>query len=665
MQKELFVQLWTNIHSIEHTSIRLDKSNALSREDALCLQNALFVWCGTTLEKASATLDESSFKQFWARFKDLPRAVLLDERGFSSFLEVLDEVDDIISKVISLPSSHFKGGMLLRELRSCLSRWSPNLWRTLALLYSSILKNMSVECVRFLRLQSNLMSKVSIDRRDLLSGCYSDYKKSECQLLAECSSQSQRLSPYWSLVTSMRFHLRDVINGFNPVNIVPKHGPGAVADPKVKDKVDKYLNLNFDSRIDYMLRKDLHETMELYSPFPLGPSSRTSRVIYVPKTWKKLRGISAEPAGLQYFQQGVMRAIGVSIARSKFDKIIDLSDQGRSREMAQRGSFDGSLATIDLSSASDSVTLQLVKDIFGTSDLCRWLLATRSTHTLLDQEVLRINKFAPMGSACCFPVECLIFSAAVLATATMFHGSQANQPDCYRVYGDDIICPTFMAEDVMTSLQILGFSVNSGKSYWSGDYRESCGMDAWRGFDVTPLKLKDFSFDFNGSKPCSYEHQSRIVSYLNTLYFSGYKHTRSFLLEKFLQCKILARGQRFKVADSLVFGDGERGTLFSPSPDNFHLKPITIRGYQRKGYKKIIWKRRRENHSVEAEQLRSEASYFERLMVSRPYAENDHASYDLSWFIDRVSENPSITSKDHQMVPSFGVHDPWVPEVSE
>jgi len=658
--KELLAQLWVNIHSIEQTSIRLYKSDALKDQEVVLIKNALFLWCGITLEKASAVLDGPSFKAFAGRFLKEPSRILLHPEGFHTFLMLLDEVDDAIIKIISSESSEFKARALFSELHSVLSCRSDTLWRTLAPLYTALFEKdiICVDDVRFLRQQSNLLSKIHIARPDLLARAKSAFYEGELNSLAETSFQKKRSSEYWDFILVIRDVLSEAIQAFDMSEPKPKHGPGAVSQPGVKTVVQKYQTIGYDTRIEYMLQKGNAEGMGDYSPFPLRPQDRASRMIFVPKTWKKLRGISAEPAGLQYFQQAVLSSIVKAIQSCSLRSVIDLSDQQTSRKMAKKGSRDGTLATIDLSSASDSVTTQIVKDVFGTSKLCRWLLATRSTHTVLDGSV-RISKFAPMGSACCFPVQCLLFAGIILASASKHYGYRAVNLADFRVFGDDIICPSSMSAGIMSDLALMGFTVNPDKSYWEGDYRESCGMDAWRGFDVTPLKIQDFSFDFNGSKPLTYEHHSRVVSYLNSLYSGGYHQVRSFVLSKFLACSVTARKQRFRVSDTLVFGDGSRGTLYSPQPDNFHINKIPLKGLQRYGFNHVLWKDRSRSLSKEEESLSDEVNYLKWLIDHSRSATSTCESYNLPLLLKQEGIPCSVHKVGLQMVPTIGVRDPW------
>jgi hypothetical protein len=58
------------------------------------------------------------------------------------------------------------------------------------------------------------------------------------------------------------------------------------------------------------------------------------------------------------------------------------------------------------------------------------------------------------------------------------------------VFGDDIIVPIDSRELLFDALEILDFKVNVHKSFWTGKFRESCGVDAFAGVDVTPVYWK-------------------------------------------------------------------------------------------------------------------------------------------------------------------------------
>jgi hypothetical protein len=167
--------------------------------------------------------------------------------------------------------------------------------------------------------------------------------------------------------------------------------------------------------------------------------------------------------------------------------------------MAREGACTGRYATLDLKEASDRVSLALVRRLFPRN----WVEAfeaCRSSGTVLpDGTYVPFDKFAPMGSALCFPVEALIFwslaKAATVKDRDALKRLYRNRlrPDergCLSVYGDDIICETSSYEQVVEVLEAVGLKVNTAKSYRSGPFRESCGHDYYLGGYVTPIRVK-------------------------------------------------------------------------------------------------------------------------------------------------------------------------------
>jgi hypothetical protein len=612
------------------------------------------VWFSILSEKAEATLDESSYLEFRGRALQASSAIFKDKKGVSTFLSMLDEVNDLVTSHLSSSLSHFQNEHLFNELHRSLSNDPYGLWRLLSPLFRQILSvEIRAETAAFLRQQFSLLAKLGIDRKDLLSECYSDYFQSEFVISAEASCQRIRDPLYWSLITDIRALLKPVVDNFIVDLSFCKHGPGAVSDPCIKDPYGKYCNMAFDARLGYLIRKNDGGLMSDFSPYPLsGVCSRSSRVIYVPKTWKKLRGISAEPVELMYFQQGVYRSIETSIRKTLFSQVINLRDQNASRMLALSGSKYNNLVTIDLSSASDSVTLQLVKDVFGSSSLTRWLLATRSTHTVIDGVSIELSKFAPMGSACCFPVECLIFAAVTLATAhRRSRGRRLNLSD-FQIFGDDIICPASISEDLIENLTLLGFSVNKDKTFLAGDFRESCGMDAWRGCDITPLKLRDISLDLSGGRRCSYENFSRFVSYLNSLFDRGYLKTRRFLLNKFFSMKA---NDMLSCKELTYFSNKLPSGLSSFNDDNPHLPPVSLRGLQRSGLSGHGW-RPKVRLSSPDETLSGDMVRYHDTLMTMSQRKDTPVKYDLEFFKGCLSEAPSNYSKP-LMVPKKCIFD--------
>jgi hypothetical protein len=296
---------------------------------------------------------------------------------------------------------------------------------------------------------------------------------------------------------SSRTLIAEVFRNFDPEDVLPRHGPGATADRKIGR--GKYDISHIPTKIDqcyplreYFLGSDFaelpsEELQDNIPPGPLGPA----RVVLVPKDSRGPRIISCEPALMQYMQQGlavkmVRRLEQHPVTRGK----LNFSDQTINRSLALFGSRNREYCTIDLKDASDRVSKSLVEMLFPEF-LLPYLMALRSESTLLpDGRLLEMKKYAPMGSALCFPVEALVFHS--LACASIGLKTQRRARDVREVYtyGDDIIVPSEHFETVVTALEAFGLQVNRDKCYVRGYFRESCGCDAYKGADVTPVKIR-------------------------------------------------------------------------------------------------------------------------------------------------------------------------------
>jgi hypothetical protein len=212
-----------------------------------------------------------------------------------------------------------------------------------------------------------------------------------------------------------------------------------------------------------------------------------NKIAFVPKTVRTFRSIAVEPLLNGYLQKGVDL-----VMRRKLQRVgIDLSDQSINQEMARNGSllYEGSnpFVTIDLSSASDSISIELVRWLVPP-EWFQFLDAIRSTSYTRNGEVIRYFKFCSMGNGFCFPLETLLFTAACYAVDC---GSPGRD---FHVYGDDIVIRRDKAPAVLSLLEVMGFSVNRSKTFLDGPFRESCGVDSYEGKDVRPFTL-DYGFD--------------------------------------------------------------------------------------------------------------------------------------------------------------------------
>jgi hypothetical protein len=288
---------------------------------------------------------------------------------------------------------------------------------------------------------------------------------------------------------------------------IPKHGPGATADrlrgngkfrqrtwTKRLDQVFPFVDYLFPSPRHYCYDSD-------EGAINILPRDRELpvKVTLVPKTLKTPRIIAVEPTCMQYVQQGLMELFvkGLEDHRS-LKHLIGFTKQEPNQELARVGSFSGALATLDLSEASDRVSNLLVATMTDRQPLLRDAIqACRSLQAdVPGHGVMRLAKFASMGSALCFPMEAMVFLTIVIMGVADSRKVPVTQKLArqlqgqVRVYGDDIIVPVHSVETVMTYLEAFGFVVNDRKSFWTGKFRESCGKEYYDGTDVSIVRYR-------------------------------------------------------------------------------------------------------------------------------------------------------------------------------
>jgi len=334
-----------------------------------------------------------------------------------------------------------------------------------------------------------------------------------------------------SIVCHARRLLNGVLDGFDSSDIEPGHGPGAVATGEAGN--DKY---SFKRKY-----QRLHQEFPYYRFFSPSLSSAAfesgwyrdlecvlnahAKVTLVPKDSRGPRLISMEPLEIQWIQQGIMRKLVPHIERSRLIRgRVNFTDQTKNQQAALNASKDKSVATIDLKDASDRVSLSLVRQLFP-ADFVRKVEACRSVATVLPSgAVLPLKKFAPMGSALCFPVLSLTIWSLTVATL-VHHGLSAKD---VLVYGDDLIIPVAGYSIVVDTLHAAGLLVNQDKSFIHSHFRESCGMDAYNGVQVTPLRVKK-SFTGGRLDPQAFAH---FIELSEAFFNKGFWKTCEFLRQK-------------------------------------------------------------------------------------------------------------------------------------
>jgi len=283
---------------------------------------------------------------------------------------------------------------------------------------------------------------------------------------------------------------------------LPRHGSGSTADRLLGNQ--KYLLSTWTDRLEkaFPFYKWARFSYKEFDPervnFHEPGQELPVRVITVPKTLKTPRIIAMEPTHMQYVQQGLLEIIQEIWRRFTIPSaFVCFDSQVPNQELARKGSLTGSLATLDLSEASDRVSYQHVLGLLRKNTITREAVdACRSRKADLDGTKIRLAKFASMGSALCFPFESMVFLTVIFVGIEKSLGYQLSLNDILsfrgsvRVYGDDIVVPTIHVESVKNALETFGFKVNTGKSFWTGKFRESCGKDYYDGVDVSITKLR-------------------------------------------------------------------------------------------------------------------------------------------------------------------------------
>jgi len=218
-----------------------------------------------------------------------------------------------------------------------------------------------------------------------------------------------------------------------------------------------------------------------------------SRLSFVAKNDVTSRAIATEPSINAYAQQGFD-----AILRRRLKRFfgLDLVIQQRvNRWYARWGSQRDHLSTIDLSSASDTISLAMCKR-FLPPDMMRVIELCRSSRVELPNgDVTESTMVSTMGNAFTFSLQTIIFSC-VVAAAFSFRDKPLKwrgYPNAWGVNGDDIVVPKSVTADVISLLTLLGFEVNGDKTFTEGPFRESCGGDFFLGRNIRGVYIQSTS----------------------------------------------------------------------------------------------------------------------------------------------------------------------------
>jgi len=348
------------------------------------------------------------------------------------------------------------------------------------------------------------------------------------------AQEDAEVSAFLRKLDELSGFLTSTLGAYNPAEWRFKHGPGAISE--VTGPTNKYCWRNWSNRLEsvYPIADCGFHSYSSWAGHivsrVVGSQEPASRLICVRKTVKKPRLIAAEPSEHQWCQQNIWHYFCDRAHDSWIGDFVRFRDQTLNQDLCLAASRDGKACTLDLSSASDRVTCQAVESLFRANPpLIRALMASRTRLVKLPEKKLhRLRKFATMGSAVTFPVESLLFLSVCLAACLTKRGRKVNRRNVMAlrgkvaVFGDDLIVPEDTRDLVIRGLEALRFKVNIAKSFWTGRFRESCGVDAFAGVPVTPAYWK-------GLVTRSSESVASTVAVHNNFYQKYLMHSAQYL----------------------------------------------------------------------------------------------------------------------------------------
>lgn len=285
-------------------------------------------------------------------------------------------------------------------------------------------------------------------------------------------------------IEAWRLRVRRIL-GRAPDDLTPLFGQGATMSDSVPlitkpDKMSKRPTVSPDATyfkslwIDTAWARSLLERGVAHEPIKV----RGNGFFTVPKDAVKRRGCCKEPSLNIAYQLSVGRLMK---HRLKAHGVDLFKGQTLHRKLAQKASLDGSLATIDLSNASDTLA-RVVVELVLPGEWFQLLDDLRSKFTKVNGRWVKLEKFSSMGNGFTFELETLVFYTLAL-TLCELRGLDTTH---LTVYGDDIIAPIAVADDLLAALKLVGFTPNGRKTFVSGPFRESCGGDFFNGTAVRP-----------------------------------------------------------------------------------------------------------------------------------------------------------------------------------
>ena len=317
------------------------------------------------------------------------------------------------------------------------------------------------------------------------------------------------VQPDWELLGMLKAELKEFLDPSNEGPIYSDYqlmfeygyaGPGASIGALGCDFYTKMFSSRLsstDSLSDVWstLVRCNHQFREAYSDPSIDLPVRVvdhSKLTFVNKNHDIARTICVEPTINMWLQLGMGNILSKRLQRVYG---IDFSIQPEvNRRMAKLGSLLDHNVTIDLESASDSLGLRMMDEVFPKKFM-EMLRRLRSPNCRLpDGSLVQLEMVSTMGNGFTFPLQTLLFAASCAVVCRYLDIPCVSKGWCetrnMSVFGDDIIIDNRASRLLIHLLKILGFVVNESKTYVEGPFRESCGVDWFLGHDVRPVYCK-------------------------------------------------------------------------------------------------------------------------------------------------------------------------------
>jgi len=577
------------------------KGEELSSRDSFVVRCALMLWVGVVRSCVGVenNANEGRIVQLLKSCSTVDLFELLDGLGaLDSWLVQSVEFREIRkeTELKSVINVHHAVAEPLRILKSLLA---PH-WR-------AWIRSSDVEGFRACHQVFAALSRLNLEKKSLAEVAYTKWCDSEIAV-----AKAGMPSDVEKNVISEWFPLENACILYDWMS--PHHSSGSTCE-RVSNPAEKPLLMGLDANLrtflkvtgwDDLVQEGLMQSFvpriagqQAFAPIPtVGDSEPYHLVIFVAKNWKTYRVVSMEPIAYMFFQQGA--SVGIQrYLKSRISPVLSrmycVNTEEENRAAAQRGSIDGSIATIDWSSASDLVAYRYMASLTegsGLSPFVRMLrtkyakMPGRISEDLWDESVYAVDKMAPMGSAVCFPLESLFFCTVLFSTYLQERwkytvSERKRMLAAMRVYGDDCTVPVELVQPFLTRMEEIGAQVNMTKSFFNSGsdqdfYRESCGGEYLNGIDVTPWRLpRKFGgftissiFMVDGDWDSATE-LAQLISLANDLYDLPW-------------ARYVVIYHLVSVGQLPLFFDetGERG-LRSSSPTNFHLRKRYNTSFQR------------------------------------------------------------------------------------